>query len=56
MLPWRPQDVLDARPMVSLLRKAADGEWNQPRGQKFVRANKDEKGGRELKTTLTSDL
>ena len=28
-LPWRPQDVRDARAMGYLLRKAATREWNQ---------------------------
>ena len=43
-LPWRPQDVRDARAMGYMLRKAANREWNQPRRKKFVAVNKDEKG------------
>ena len=55
-LPWRPQDVRDARAVDYLLRKAANREWNQPRRNQFVAINKDEKGVGDLKTTLTSDL
>jgi hypothetical protein len=55
-LPWRPQDVWDARAMRYLLRKAAKKEWKQPRRKKFVAINKDEKGVGDLKTTLTSDM
>ena len=55
-LPWRLQDVPDARAVGYLLRKAANREWNQPRGKKFVAVNKDEKGFGDLKTALTSDL
>jgi hypothetical protein len=42
-VPWRPQDVGDARTMGHLLRKAAIREWNQPSRKKFVAVNKDEK-------------
>jgi hypothetical protein len=38
-----------------VLRKAANREWNQPKRKKFVAVNNDEKGGRDLKITLTSD-
>jgi len=55
-LPWRPQDVQDARAMGYLLRKAADREWNQPRRKMFVAVNTDEKGAGALKTALTSDM
>jgi hypothetical protein len=55
-LPWRLQDVQDARVMGYLLRKAASREWKQPRRKKFVVVNKDEKGVGNLKTTLTSDM
>jgi hypothetical protein len=55
-LPWRPQDVRDARAMGYLLRKAATRKWNQPRKKKFVAVNKDEKGVGDLKTALTSDM
>jgi hypothetical protein len=40
---WRPQDVQFARAVRYLLRKAANREWNQPRGKNFVAVNKDEK-------------
>ena len=43
-LPWRPQDVRDARVISYLLRKTANREWIQPRRKKFVAINKDEKG------------
>jgi hypothetical protein len=55
-LPWRLQDVPDARAVGYLLRKAANREWNQPRGKKFVAVNKDEKGFGDLKTALTSAM
>ena len=42
-LPWGSQDVQDARAMSYLLRKAAEREWMQPRREKFVAINKDEK-------------
>ena len=44
------------RAMGFLLRKAANREWNQPRRKKSVSVNKDEKGVRDLKTALTSDM
>jgi hypothetical protein len=40
-LPWRLNDVKDARVMEYMLRKAANREWNQPRRKQFVA---DEKG------------
>ena len=43
-LPWRPNDVKDARALGYLPRKAANREWNQPRRKQFVAVNKDEKG------------
>ena len=43
-LPWRLNDVKDARVMEYMLRKAANREWNQPRRKQFVAVNKDEKG------------
>jgi hypothetical protein len=55
-LPWRRQDVKDARAMAYLLRKAANREWNQSRRNMFVTVNKDEKGAGDLKTALTSDM
>jgi hypothetical protein len=30
-LPWRPQDVRDARAIGYLLRKSANREWNHPK-------------------------
>jgi hypothetical protein len=39
-LPWRHHDVQDARAMDYLLRKAANRQWNQPRGKKFVASTK----------------
>jgi hypothetical protein len=36
----RPQDVGDARVVGYLLRKAANREWNQPKGEKCVAVNK----------------
>ena len=43
-MPWRFQDIRDARAMGYMLRKAANREWNQPRRKQFVAVNKDEKG------------
>jgi hypothetical protein len=39
-LPWRPQDVWDARVMGYLLRKAANREWKQPRWKKLLQSTK----------------
>ena len=47
ILPWRPQDIGDARVIGFLLRKAANGEWNQSKRKKCVVINKAEK---ELET------
>jgi hypothetical protein len=55
-LPWRPQDVRDARAVVYLLRKATNREWNQPKRKKFVAVNKSEKEVGDLKPALTSDM
>ena len=41
-LPWRPQDVRDARAMGYLLRKAASREWNQSKREKCVAVSKAE--------------
>jgi hypothetical protein len=41
-VPWRPQDVRDARAMGNLQRNAANREWKQPKRMKFVAVNKDE--------------
>ena len=43
-LPWRLNNVKDARAMGYTLRKAANREWNQPRRKQFVAVNKDENG------------
>jgi hypothetical protein len=53
-VPWRPQDVQDARAMGYLLRKAANREWNQLRRKKFA-VNKDEKRDGDLKSALTTN-
>jgi hypothetical protein len=42
-LPWRPQDVRNARTMGYLLRKTANREWNQPRRKKCVTVVKAER-------------
>ena len=55
-LPWRPKDVKSASAVGYLLWKATNKEWNQLRRKKFVAVNKDEKGVRNLKITLTSDM
>jgi hypothetical protein len=55
-LPWKPQDIQDARAIGCLLRKAVSREWNQLRRMKFVIGNKDKKGVADLKTALTSDM
>ena len=38
--PWRPQDVLDARAVGYLLRKAANREWNPPMRKKLLQSTK----------------
>ena len=43
-LPWRAQDAKDARTIGYLLKKTVNREWNQPRRNKFVAVNKDDKG------------
>jgi hypothetical protein len=48
-LPWRFQDIRDARAMGYLLRKAANREWNQPRRKNCVIVNKPER-------SLTSNM
>ena len=35
-LPWRPQNVQDARVVTYLPRNAANSEWNQPKRKKYV--------------------
>ena len=39
-LPWRTQDVRDARVMGYLLRRAANREWNQPKKERCATVNK----------------
>ena len=50
-LPWRPQDVQDARAMGYLLRQAANREWNQPK--RIVQQATKMKGVEDLKSALT---
>ena len=54
-LPWRPQDVKDARAMGYLPRRAAKRKWEQPRREKCAVVNRGGKS-RELKSMLTSDV
>ena len=54
-LPWRSQDVGDARVMGCLLRKADNREWNQPKRKKWLRSTKLSRVG-DLKRALTSDM
>ena len=42
-LPWIPTDFRDARAVGYLVRKATNGEWNQPKRMKFVGINKAER-------------
>ena len=55
-LPWRLQDVGDARVMGYLSRKAANWEWNQPVGERSVLQSTGLKGVGDLQGTLTSDM
>ena len=50
-LPWRPQDVDNARAMQHLVRKVANREWNQPKRKTCTVGNKAERSW-----TLTSDM
>ena len=45
-LPWRPQNVGDARAIGYLSRRAANREWNQPKRKKCVSVNKAERSWR----------
>ena len=54
-LPWRPQDVGDARAVSHLLTEAATKEWNQPKRWKCVSDTKAERSG-NLKSILTSHM
>jgi hypothetical protein len=53
-LPWRPQDVRDARVMGYLPRIADNREWNQPRETSVLQST-NLKGLGDLKSALTSD-
>ena len=53
-LPWKSQDVADARARGYLLRRAADMEWNQPQRKKCVLVSKDKRSWRS-EQRLTSD-
>ena len=55
-LPWRTQEVQDARAIEYLQRKVVNRKWNQPRRKKFVAVNKDDKEVEDLKTALTSAM
>ena len=55
-LPWRPQDVIDARVMGYLPRRAANRKWKQSRRKKFVAVKKDEKETGDVKSALTSNM
>jgi hypothetical protein len=55
-LPWRLQDVRDARAMVYLLRKAANREWNQLRRKKFVAVKKIKKKKRSCRSVDHFDI
>lgn len=53
-LPWRHQDIADARAVGYLPRKAANRERSQPR--RSVLSATTLNGVRNLKSTLTSDV
>ena len=53
-LPWRPQDVRDARTMEYLLRETDNKELNPPK-RKCVLQSINLKGVGDLKSILTSD-
>jgi hypothetical protein len=40
---WRPQDVIDAKSVGHLLRKAANRKWKQPKRKNYVAVNKAER-------------
>ena len=48
-LPWRPQDIRDARAVGYLLRKAANREWNQPKRKNCAAINQAERNWRSEK-------
>ena len=45
-LPWRTQDVRDAKIMGYLPRRAANREWNQPKRKKCVAVTEAERSWR----------
>ena len=45
-LPWRPQDIGNARAMGYLPRRATNREWNQSKKKKCVAVNKAERSWR----------
>ena len=51
-LPWKPQNIEDARAMGYLQKKAVNGDWNKP---KCVSVTGKLKRIGDLKSTLTSD-
>jgi hypothetical protein len=53
-LPWRPQDVRDARAVGYLLRKAANREWKQPK--RFVLQSTRIKEVGDLMSALPSNM
>lgn len=54
-LPWKPQDVGDARVVGCPLRKAATTEWNQPKRKNCIAVKKAERFG-DLKSPLMSNV
>ena len=55
-LPWRPQDVQDARTMCYLLRKAASRDGTRSGERSLLQSTKMKKRVGDLKTALTSDM
>ena len=53
-LPWRHQDIQDARNVDYLLSKAANREWKQTK--RIVLQSTKMKGVGDLKSTLTTDM
>ena len=53
-LPWRPQDIRDARAVGYLLRKAANREWKQPK--RFVLQSTRIKEVGDLMSALPSNM
>ena len=55
-LPWRSQDVRNARAVGYMLRRAANGDWDQTWRKSCVPVNKDERRVGDLKISLTLDM